>query len=120
MNEHRIAGEPWDGMWDEDDPHANLKREVAEYTRADPLETLQGLSELTGVPVDALTRYALVKWTAEGAEALLALGPRTVDRLCSVVQDAEDEGSDAARLAAFDTLRQLLSWLRAPLDQDAS
>jgi hypothetical protein len=110
-----IADGPWRGEWAEDDPHANLKREVAEYTRADPAETLRGLSAATGVPVADLARYALVKWCAEGSEALLALGPSTVHRLWAVVEAAEVEGTDAARLAAYDELRQRLSWLRAPL-----
>jgi hypothetical protein len=64
-----------------------------------------------------LARYALVKWTAEGSEALLALGPRTVERLWDVVREAEEAGTNAARLDAFEQLRQMLSWLRAPLDE---
>jgi hypothetical protein len=113
---YRIAEGPWQGTWSEDDPDANLKREVAEYTRLDPLATLEVLSETTSIPLDALARYALVKWTAEGSEALLALGPRTVERLWAVVAAAEEAGTDKARLAAYDQLRQMLAWLRAPLD----
>lgn len=113
----RVAAGPWDGSWDDDDPDANLKREVAEYTRADPFETLRGLSDRTGIPVDVLARYVLVKWSAEGSEALLALGPRTVERLWSVVAQAEAAGDEAARLEAYGTLRAMLSWLRAPLDE---
>lgn len=106
---------PYTGTWDDDDPHANFKREVAEYSRADPLPTFEQLAADTGVAVGALLRYALVKWAAEGSEALLALGPRTVERLWEVVDRAEQQGTDSARLAAYDTLRQMLSWLRAPL-----
>lgn len=108
--------EPWSGPWDPSDPDANFKREVAEYTRNDPLPTLERLSENTGIPVGALARYALVKWAAEGSEALLGLGPTTVRRLCAVVEQAEADGGDEARLAAYHTLRQMLSWLQAPLD----
>jgi hypothetical protein len=118
MTPHRIADEPWDGTWAEDDPHANLKREVADYTRADPLATLEVLAELTGIPVEVLVRYVLVKWTAEGSEALLALGPRTVERLWAVIAGADDEGTDAARLEAYDALRQMVAWLRAPLEEE--
>lgn len=112
-----IVLERYAGPWDADDPDANFKREVAEYTRVDPLETLTALSAGTGIPVGALVRYVLVKWTAEGSEALLALGPRTVERLWGVVAEAEATGTDEARLAAYDVLRQMVSWLRAPLDE---
>ncbi|MPZ74539.1 MAG: hypothetical protein GEU74_15190 [Nitriliruptorales bacterium] len=106
------------GTWDEDDPDANLKAEVAEYTRSDPLPTFERLSANTGIPVGALVRYVLVRWAAEGSEALLALGPRLVDRLWRVIVDAETDGSDAARLRAYETLRQVVSWLRVPLDPE--
>jgi hypothetical protein len=108
--------ETWSGPWDPDDPDANFKREVAEYTRNDPLPTLERLSANTGIPVGALVRYALVKWTAEGSEALLALGPTLVGRLWAVVERAEAAGTDEDRLEAYDTLREMLSWLRAPLE----
>lgn len=121
MGEGRQRGpivlEPYAGPWAADDPDANFKREVAEYTRVDPIETLAALSGRTGIPVGALARYVLVKWAAEGSEALLALGPRTVERLWRVIAEAEVTGTDEARLAAYDVLRQMVSWLRAPLDQ---
>lgn len=115
-----VVLERYAGSWDEHDPDANFKREVAEYTRADPLETLTMLSANTGIPVGALARYALVKWAAEGSEALLALGPGLVERLWRVVADAEEAGTEQARLAAYDTLRQMISWLRHPLAETAS
>jgi hypothetical protein len=113
-----VDDRPWKGEWADDDPDANFKREVVESTRADPVPTLEQLSASTGVPVRALARYALVKWAAEGSETLLALGPRTVQRLWAAVEAAEAEGTAAARLEAYETLRALLSWLRAPLVPD--
>jgi hypothetical protein len=110
--------EAYTGSWPQDDPDANFKREVAEYTKQDPLATLRQLSANTGIPLGALVSYALVKWTAEGSEALLALGPRTVNRMWAAVERAESEGSDAARLAAYDQLRQMISWLRVPLEDE--
>ncbi|MGH8899494.1 MAG: DUF6027 family protein [Egibacteraceae bacterium] len=103
------------GCWPDDDPDANFKREVAEYTRADPEPTMRQLAENTGIPVGALVRYVLVKWTAEGSEALMALGPRMVGRLWAACERAESEGTDAARLTAYAQLRDMLSWLRLPL-----
>lgn len=108
---------PYTDHWADDDPHANFKREVAEYTRNDPVPTLEALADATGVPAAAIARYALVKWTAEGSEALLSVGPRTVERLWDVVERAEQTGTDDARLAAYDQLRQMISWLRAPLEE---
>ena len=60
---------PYRDTWPPDDPHANFKAEVANYTTADPLPTLQRLSAGTGIPVECLIRYVLVKWAASGSEA---------------------------------------------------
>ena len=111
--------ERFTGTWPDDDPDANFKREVAELSKADPLSTLDTLSANTGIPVGALARYALVKWTAEGSEALLALGPRTVRRMLAQVEQAEAAGTDEARLAAYDVLAQMVRWLAAPLDEES-
>jgi hypothetical protein len=115
-----VVLERYTGSWHDDDPDANFKREVAEYTRADPLETLNTLSANTAIPVGVLARYVLVKWAAEGSEALLALGPGLVGRMWRVVADAEEAGTDRARLAAYDTLHQMISWLRQPLTETSS
>ena len=115
-----VSLEPFEGTWPDDDPDANFKEEVATYTRSDPLPTLEQLSRNTGIPVGALVRYVLVKWTAEGSEALLAMGPRMVERMWAAIAEAEAAGDDAARLSAYDTLRQMISWLRVPLDAPAT
>ena len=60
---------PYRDTWPADDPDANFKAEVACYTSADPLPTLENLSRNTGIPVGCLARYILVKWTASGSEA---------------------------------------------------
>lgn len=108
--------ERWTGTWDEDDPDAAFKAEVRDYTRLDPTETLRGMSEWIGIPEGALARYVLAKWASAGNEALLELGPSMVQRLWGHVAAAEEAGTDADRLAAYHTLRGLLSWLHAPLD----
>ena len=107
----------YEGPWDDDDPDANFKAQVAEYTREDPWPTIEQLSRNTGVPAGALVRYVLMRWASEGSEALLALGPRLVDRLWQVVATAEEAGTDTAKVEAFDTLRQMISWLRVPLEE---
>ena len=107
---------PYTGPWSADDPDANFKAHVAEYSRNDPLPTLETLSRNLDIPVESLMRYVLVRWEAEGSDALLAMGPRLIDRLWTVVTDAEAEGSDAAKLRAYESLRQMISWLRVPLE----
>lgn len=114
MNDSVVL-EAYTGAWDAGDPDANFKAEVAQYTRQDPWPTIQQLATNTGIPAGALVRYVLVKWTAEGSEALLAMGPRLVERMWAVTEAAEANDSDGARLEAYATLRAMVSWLRVPL-----
>lgn len=94
-----------------DDPHANFKAEVACYTAADPMPTLENLSRLTGIPVERLIRYVLVKYAASASEALLAMDPIVFRQMRDQIARAEDEGTDAARLRAYEALKQIVSWL---------
>ena len=95
------------------DPFADLKADVAAFTVHDPLRTLEGLSQASGIPVGALARYVLAKWATGGNEALLELGTSGVDQLVRAIDDAEAAGSDAARLDAYHAMRQMIAWLRA-------
>jgi hypothetical protein len=97
--------------WDETDPHANFKTDVANYTVTDPLPTLENLSQATGIPVPCLVRYVLVKWAASGSEALLALKPIVLEQMRQHVERAEAAGTDAARLEAYESLRQMILWM---------
>lgn len=106
---------PWTGPWAADDPDANFKADVAVYANVDPLETLRSLSANIGVPVGALAHYVLARWATEGAGGLLELGPRMVERLWAAFEAGESAGTDEARLAAYDTVRQMVGWLRTPL-----
>ena len=105
----------WDGPWDEDDPDANFKSDVALYTHVDPMETISNLSAAMGLPEGAVAHYVLAKWASAGSGGLLELGPSTVHRLWAVVAEAEEEGTSEARLVAYEQLRQMISWLRLPL-----
>lgn len=107
----------WRGTWAPDDPDANFKAEVRAYQAADPLATISVLAERTGIPVEALVRYVLARWASEGAEGLLSMGPHLARRLDGVARRAEAVGTDAARLAAFEQLRQMLAWLVLPLEE---
>lgn len=111
--------EPWEGSWEPDDPNANYKAEISLYAKVDPLQTLRGLSEGTGIPVGAIARYVLARYATLGSGGLLELGPVMVERLWSVVQRAEADGTDEARLSAYRELSEILTWLRLPLYEDA-
>jgi hypothetical protein len=107
---------PYREKWSADDRDANFKSEVACYTTADPLPTLQNLSHGTGIPVGCLARYILVKWTASGAEALMAMGPIVLSQMQQQIAEAEAANTDEARLRAYEALRQMISWLASPDD----
>ena len=98
--------EPFTGSWPDDDPDANFKADLALYAHVDPLETIRNLSANIGVPVGALGHYVLAKWATAGSGGLLA----------AVCDDAEAVGTDEARLAAYGQLREMLGWLRHPLE----
>ena len=102
---------PYHGTWPADDRNANFKAEVACYTAADPLPTLENLSRGTGIPVGCLVRYILVKWAASGSEALMAMGPIVLQQMQQQVDAAEAEGTEEARLRAYEALRQIVGWL---------
>ena len=107
----------WDGPWAADDPDANFKADVALYGKLDPLATLEGLSRNIDVPVGALARYVLAKFASSGSGAALELGPSAIKQLAAFIDAAEATGTDEARLAAYDSLRQFISWLRLPIDE---
>ena len=109
---------PSRAKWQEDDPHANFKAEVATYTVADPLLTLENLSEATGIPVPCLIRYVLVKWSASGAEGLLSMSPIVLQQMQNHVEQAEAADTDAARLHAYAALRQMIEWLSLGLEDN--
>lgn len=117
MSEPWIHLTAWHGPWSDDDRDANLKADVDLYTRLDPLETITNLSRNTGIPVGALVRYVLARWASAGSESLLYVGPSVLDRMWRAVTEAEGTGTTEARLSAYETIRQMISWLRAPLDE---
>jgi rhodanese-related sulfurtransferase len=107
----------WDGPWPADDPDANFKADVALYSKLDPLTTLETLSRNLDIPLGALARYVLAKFATAGSGAALELGPTAIGRLGQFVDEAEAVGTEAARRAAYDGLRQYIAWLRIPFDR---
>jgi hypothetical protein len=110
----------WGGPWEADDPDANFKADVALYSHVDPMATISRLAAAMGMPEGAIVHYVLAKWASAGSGGLLELGPSMVHRLWGVVEQAEEEGTDRARLDSYSQLRQMVSWLRLPLVDDGS
>ncbi len=111
-----IVLEPYEGTWPQDDPDAGFRRMVADYSRLDPLPTLEVLSRSKGIPVGALARFVLTRYCTSGSDALLAIGPLVVHQMDELVRKAETAGTDTARLEAYAALRAIVSWLKVPLD----
>lgn len=107
----------WAGPWPDDDKDANFKHDVALHAPLDPLHTLRGLSASVDIPVGALARYVLTRYATGGSGGLLEIGPSMVHRLWAPIEEAETAGDDGARLAAYHQVRQMISWLKAPLDR---
>ncbi|MFT5203956.1 MAG: hypothetical protein ACI9C1_003359 [Candidatus Aldehydirespiratoraceae bacterium] len=110
----RIEG--WTGPWPDDDPDANFKADIAAHAHLKPLSTLGNLSNAIDVPVGSIVHYVLARWASEGSSGLLELGPRMAKRLREPFVAAEEADADAARLAAYETVRQMVEWLNVPLD----
>jgi dihydrofolate synthase/folylpolyglutamate synthase len=91
--------------------HANFRAEVACYTAADPYPTMQNLSRLTGVPLDQLIRYVLVKYASSASDALLAMDPIVFRQMREQIARAEQEGTDEAKLRAYEALSKMIRWL---------
>ena len=64
----------------------------------------------------ALVRYVLARWTTSGSDALLEVGPLVVRQMEALIDQAQQEATDDARLKAYDGLCQIVSWLSVPLD----
>lgn len=102
---------PYRGTWAADDRHANFKADVACYSTADPMPTLENLSVGTGIPVECLVRYVLVKYAVSASDALLGMEPIVFRQMREHVAAAEADGSDAAKLRAYQALKEMISWL---------
>jgi Family of unknown function (DUF6027) len=111
----RITLESYDGMWPPDDPDANFRNLVREYSHIDPLPTLEALGRGKGISVGALARFVLARYCTSGSDAILEMGPRVVRQMDDIIREAEAAGTDEARLAAYRALAAIVSWLQVPL-----
>lgn len=105
--------------WGPEDPDANFRADVAAYSAADPLATIRRLCANLDLPVGAVVRYVLARWATGGSEAMLELGPSTVERMREAIDRAEAADTTEARLDAYAQLRDMLRWLAHGLDDPA-
>ena len=115
----RLALRPYTDTWPAGDPDAGFRAQVADYSRIDPLPTLERLSADKAIPVEALVRFVLARYATSGSDALLEMGPRVVRQMDDLCRKAEEVGTDQARLDAYQALRGIVSWLLIPLDDPA-
>lgn len=66
--------------------HREFAERAAAARLVDPIPTFENLSAETGVPVDELVHYALVRWVSAGSEALMAIEPPVLDELVDARQ----------------------------------
>ena len=116
MADRQITLETYRTPFSAGDKDANFKHDVATYSLLDPMPPLDRMSRNLDIPVGALARYVLARWTTSGSDALLEVGPLVVHQMEALIDQAEQEATDDARLKAYDGLRQIVSWLSIPLD----
>ena len=63
------------------DEHREFARRAQESLAIDPMPTFVALSRETGVAVETLVHYALLRWASAGAEALMSLEPQALREL---------------------------------------
>lgn len=85
----------------------NFRDAVALSRLVDPMPTLQALADNTGTTVEDVVHHALVRYASDGAEALLALDPRSLRELI-----AARRAEDWTKVAA------IIDWLEAGLESD--
>ena len=81
------------------------------------METIENLGNNLGIPPGAIVRYVLARWAGAGSESLLHAGPSVINRMWGYCEEADAAGTDEARLAAYAKLRDVVAWLRLPLEE---
>ena len=90
-----------------EDPDRNFQEAVALSRLVDPMPTLEALARNTRLEVADVVHHALVRYAADGAEALLSLEPRSLRELI-----AARRAGDWTKVAA------IIDWLEAGLDSE--
>ena len=96
MADRQITLETYRTPFSADDKDANFKHDVATYSRLDPMPALDRISRNLDIPVGALVRYVLARWTTSGSDALLEVGPLVVRQMEALIDQAQQEATDDA------------------------
>lgn len=88
-----------------EDPDRNFREAVALSRLVDPMPTLEALARNTRLEVEDVVHHALVRYAADGAEALLSFEPRSLRELI-----------EARRSGDWDKVGAIVDWLEAGLD----
>ena len=84
--------------------HREFARRAEDTLVVDPMPTFEALSAATGVPVETLVHFALVRWVSAGSEALLSVEPQVLHELI-----------DARRREDWEAVAGIVDWLAAGL-----
>jgi hypothetical protein len=82
--------------------HRRFAEEVDAAKAQDPMSTFANLSVATGLPVEDLVHFALVRWAAAGAEMLMASDPLVLRQLL-----------EARRREDWEAVGGIIDWLAA-------
>jgi hypothetical protein len=115
MSERQITLETFRWKEDSRDKDANFKREVALYTLNDPMPTIETMSRNLNISIGAIVKYILVRWATSGSDALSEMGPIVIRQMADIVEKASQGGKDEDRLAAYNRLAAIVSWLQVPI-----
>ena len=110
----------WRPTIDPTDEHAAYKHAVVGSGLVDPVATLVGLHEATGVPVGALARHVLAEWASAGSAALLGTGVDVVADLVAAADAVDAAPQGLARDEAWAALRGRIRWLATGLVDPAA
>lgn len=85
-----------------EDEHRRFAAEVAAAKAQDPMPTFANLAAATGIAVEDLVHFALVRWAAAGAEMLMASEPLVLRQLV-----------EARRREDWEAVGGIVDWLAA-------
>jgi hypothetical protein len=88
-----------------EDSDRNFREAVALSRLVDPLPTLEALARNTQTSLDDVVHHALVRYAADGAEALLSFEPWSLRQLIA-----------ARRAGDWEKVAALIDWLAAGLE----